>query len=151
MVLMVVLSSCENTTTHNERSAATKLKIAQMKLARDPHTYAKPEEARVTHLDWEAEVDFDNKIITAIARYNIETNDSAQKIILDAKGLEITAVMSAGKNLSFDLGEERKYIGSPLTIAIDSSIKTIEIHYKTPPNAEALLWVEGDHPFLFTQ
>lgn len=151
IVLTLVLSSCENTPTHNERSATTKLKIAQMKLARDPHTYAKPEEARVTHLDWEAEIDFNSKIITAIARYDIETNESAQKIILDTKGLEITAVMSSGKNLSFDLGEESKYIGSPLSIAIDSSIKTIEIHYKTSPHAEALLWVEGDQPFLFTQ
>ncbi|MFM7105774.1 MAG: aminopeptidase, partial [Flavobacteriales bacterium] len=122
-----------------------------MKLARDPHTYAKPDEARVTHLDWDAEVNFDSKIITAVASYEINASDSAKKIILDTKGLKITSVSSAGKDLPFQLGEERAFIGSPMTIEIDSSVKSLEIHYQTSPSAEALLWVEGDHPFLFTQ
>ena len=147
----MIFTSCENANQNNKRSEATQLKIAQMKLARDPHTYAKPDEARVTHLDWDAEVNFDNKIITAVASYEINASDSAKKIILDTKGLKITSVSSAGKDLPFQLGEERAFIGSPMTIEIDSSVKSIEIHYQTSPSAEALLWVEGDHPFLFTQ
>ena len=151
IILAAVLTSCENPTADNVRSDATKLKIAQMKLARDPHTYAKPEEARVTHLDWDAVVNFDTKVITATARYQIHVTDRAKRIILDTKGLTISSVSSAGKNLPFVLGEDRAFIGSPLTIEIDSSVHSIEIHYSTSPQAEALLWVEGEKPFLFTQ
>ena len=151
LLAAMIIASCDNATNNNQRSDATKLKIAQMKLARDPHTYAKPDEARVTHLDWNAEVNFESKIITAVASYQIKASDSAKKIILDTKGLKITSVRSSGKDLPFQIGEERAFIGAPLTIDIDSTIQSIEIHYETSPNAEALLWVEGDHPFLFTQ
>ena len=40
--------------------------IANMKLARDPHTWSKPNEARVKHLEWNAEVNFEAHTIDAV-------------------------------------------------------------------------------------
>ncbi|NNE55862.1 MAG: hypothetical protein HKN32_07575, partial [Flavobacteriales bacterium] len=47
-----------------------------MKLARDPHTYAKPEESKVTHLDWTANVNFDTRVVEAEATYKITNSET---------------------------------------------------------------------------
>lgn len=128
-----------------------KIKIANMKLARDPHTYSDPNEAKVTHLEWEAAVDFDTRIITAVATYDIETSDDADDITLDINRLKISKVEVDGKAVEFAVGPEKKYLGQALTIPITSASKQVSISYTTDPEAGALLWVEGDKPFLFTQ
>lgn len=151
MLIVFMLTACASKDKPTVRSEKMKHKIAQMKLSRDPHTYSKPEVARVTHLDWYAEVDFDKKVISATAKYNIEKTDTANEIILDTKGLKIISVMSGGKSLVYKYGEDKEFIGAPLIIGIDSEVKSIEVKYETSPSAEALLWVEGDQPFLFTQ
>jgi aminopeptidase N len=151
ILIALMVSGCASNDTPTERSDKVKHKIAQMKLARDPHTYSKPSTARVTHLDWDAEINFDTRIISAKARYTIEQTDSASEIVLDTKGLNIISVMNGDKPLSFQVGIDKEFIGAPLSIAIDSNVKSIEIKYETSPKAEALLWVEGEEPFLFTQ
>ena len=134
-----------------ERGDDVKLKIANMKLARDPHTYAQPNEAKVTHLDWKASVDFDTKIISAIAEYDIETSEGADEIVLDMNGLSVSEVQVDGMPVEFKIGPEKKFLGQPLNIPINQDSKRIAITYKTSPDAGALLWVEGEDPFLFTQ
>ena len=134
-----------------ERGDDVKIKIANMKLARDPHTYSDPNEAKVTHLEWEAAVDFDTRIITAVATYDIETSDDADDITLDINRLKISKVEVDGKAVEFAVGPEKKYLGQALTIPITSASKQVSISYTTDPEAGALLWVEGDKPFLFTQ
>lgn len=141
--------SVENTS--NERSDKTKLMIANMKLARDPHTYSQPNEARVKHLEWNAKVDFMSKIITATAVYEIENLTGTDKIILDTKQLTIASVTVDGKDAKFQLGDDKPFIGRPLIIPIEKSSKQISISYTTSPEAEALLWVDGEQPFLFSQ
>ena len=60
----------------------------EMKIV-DHHSYAQPEEAVTTHLNWVASIDFDNKTINATAEYDIKTSETAEKIILDINNLEI--------------------------------------------------------------
>jgi len=43
----------------------------------DSHSFAKPNEARVTHLNWKAFIDFDTKIIKATATWSILSNENA--------------------------------------------------------------------------
>ena len=122
-----------------------------MKRATDFHSFSKPDEAVVTHLKWLANVDFETRTITATAIYTIETSTEATRIILDVRELDINSVSVDGEEASFEIGEERPFLGSPLSIAITSDTKEVSISYKTQPGADAFLWVEGESPFLFTQ
>ena len=122
-----------------------------MKLARDPHTWSKPNNARVTHLEWDAKVNFDTKTIDATATYDIDNRTDTNAIVLDAKGLKIAAVSVDGQPVNYTLSEEKQFIGSALSIPIDSSSKKISIVYSTSAGSDALLWVDGPAPFLFTQ
>ena len=122
-----------------------------MKLARDPHTWSKPNEARVKHLSWNASVNFETKVISAIATYDIENIIGTDVILFDTKGLNISTVKVDGNESTFKVGSNVQYIGSSLSVPIGKDSKKVEIQYTTSPEAEALLWVEGDKPFLFTQ
>ncbi len=135
----------------NDRSDRTKMMIANMKLARDPHTWSKPNEARAKHLNWVATVNFTSKTIDAVATYDIENLTKTNVIIFDTKGLKVSSVKVDGVEAKFQLGEEKPFLGSPLTISIAENSAKVEINYSTSPDAEALLWVEGEKPFLFTQ
>jgi aminopeptidase N len=121
----------------------------------DVHSYAQPNVARVTHLSWKANVDFDSKTIHAIATWTIQSS-GATEIILDTKSLSIAKVSVDGKEVEFTLGTEDAILGQALHIPIKDYTKTIAIEYTTSPKAEALQWLSpqqtsGNHPFLFTQ
>ena len=122
----------------------------------EPHSYAKPNNAFVNHLNLDITVDFDNEIIKGTATYNIVNNNSTQ-ITLDSKYLAIESVLADGKETEFSLGANDKTMGQPLTITIEKDTKQIEIAYKTTAKTEALQWLKPEQtadkrkPFLFTQ
>ena len=72
-------------------------------------------------------------------------------ITLDINRLKVSKVEVDGEAVEFAVGPEKKYLGQALTIPITSASKQVSISYTTDPEAGALLWVEGDKPFLFTQ
>lgn len=153
---LLTIASCENSTTSTstDNSSTKKEAILNMKRATDHHSYSKPAEAVVTHLDWNAVVDFESRTIAATATFDLETSDNAEKVILDIRELDILSVQVDGKDSPFNIGEEQEFIGSPLSIEITPSTKKVSINYNTQPGADAFLWVEGSentHPFLFTQ
>ena len=153
---LLTIASCENFTnsTSTDNSSTKKEAILNMKRATDHHSYSKPAEAVVTHLDWNAVVDFESRTIAATATFDLETSDNAEKVILDIRELDILSVQVDGKDSPFNIGEEQEFIGSPLSIEITPSTKKVSINYNTQPGADAFLWVEGSedaHPFLFTQ
>jgi leukotriene-A4 hydrolase len=129
----------------------------EMKIV-DHHSYAQPEEAVITHLNWLANIDFDTNTINASAEYDINTSNAAEKIILDINNLDIIAVEDqSGNELTFAVGEEKPFLGSPLIIQIKENTAKIKISYSTSPEAEALQWLSPQQtsaetmPFLFTQ
>ncbi|MFM7234854.1 MAG: M1 family metallopeptidase [Flavobacteriales bacterium] len=150
-IMCSLLFSCANESKDNPRSEKSQMMIANMKLARDPHTWSRPNEARVTHLEWDAEVHFDTHTIDAVALYNIENIAGTDTIVFDEKGLKITEVLVDNTPVKFAQGEERAYIGSALRVPIQKQSKQVSIRYSTSPDAEALLWVDGEKPFLFSQ
>jgi len=124
----------------------------------DVHSFSEPENASVTHLDWVADLNFDQKIISATATWTISANDKAKSIIFDTRNLEIISVTdSEGKELKNSLGEKKGFLGSPLKVEIPKQGNQIVIQYKTSPNAAALQWLNPEQtadkssPFLFTQ
>lgn len=123
----------------------------------DQHSYAKPAESVVTHLKWDAVVDFENKKIDGVATLHLKNSDDAKEVILDTKALNIEKVVVGKKEVKFTLGEADKNLGSALTIPIKSSTDSVTIYYSTSEGAEALQWLTAmqtagkKHPFLFTQ
>ena len=146
-ITITLFSSCTSTHETSPRSQA----ILKMKRATDHHSYSKPEVAVVKHLDWSAIVDFDSRIISATASYDINTSNTADEIIFDIRELDIESITVDGVKSTFTIGEEQEFIGSPLKISITPDTKKVSISYKTQPGADAFLWVEGENPFLFTQ
>ena len=125
----------------------------------DPHSFAKPDEAIVKHLDLDIVVDFETKILSGKATFKIENRKNVSRIILDTRDLTITKV-TLNKDetpAAFSLGEPVKYLGSALTISINPQTEFITIHYTTRPDAGALQWLGKEQtagkksPFFFTQ
>lgn len=125
----------------------------------DPHTFAKPDEVVVKHLDWTANVDFDSSMIIATAKWTIENKTGASEVIFDTKGLKIDYV-TVGNNDelgTFILEPEIKYMGQKLIVSISPNTEIVRIYYRTTENSDALQWLTKEqtadktHPFLFTQ
>ncbi|MGF1565981.1 MAG: M1 family metallopeptidase [Flavobacteriales bacterium] len=146
------LVACSDNSAPAERTDKSAEKIASMKLVKDNHSFARPNEARITHLNWTAAVNFDQRTINGTASYQIEVADSATEIVFDARELTIHAVhTNEADNVPFVLGPEQPFLGQPLTVPITPQTEKVVIEYTTSSNAGALLWVEGEDPFLFTQ
>ena len=124
----------------------------------DSHSYAKPQIAVITHLNWKADVNFDTKTITAVADFTISKQEDAAEIIFDVNGPQIEAVTDGeGNPLSFALGNSQEFLGQPLVVSLNPEVHRVKISYKTSPDAEALQWLTAQQtaaetaPFLFTQ
>ena len=124
----------------------------------DPHTYARPNEVVVQHIDLDIRVDFEHKKISGKASLRIENKSGAEKLILDTNGLTIARVtLNEGENAPFELGPPQDYMGRPLIVSIRPDTKVVNVEYSTSPEAAALQWLDpsqtGDkkHPFLYTQ
>src|SRR5256885_3112480 len=124
----------------------------------DVHSYARPLEARVTHVGLDLTVDFDTRRIAGTAILDIDRKPDAKEIVLDDNGLEIEGIADAAKRaLPFKVGAKDPNLGSPLAIALRPDTKRIVINYKSAPIAGALLWLTPQQtagkkmPFLFNQ
>jgi aminopeptidase N len=125
--------------------------------AADAHSYARPREARVTHVALDLATDFAAKRIGGTATLDIVAAPGAREIVLDSKGLEIEAVSDdAGRTLPHRLGPADPILGAPLTIELGGATR-IRIRYRSAPGAAALQWLTPQqtagkrHPFLFSQ
>jgi leukotriene-A4 hydrolase len=133
-------------------------KQEQTSMKKDQHSFSKPDQARVTHLNWKATVDFETKTIQAVAIWNIEAAEGAEEIIFDTKGLVIEKiVLDNDQTVEQKLAEADIILGQALTVPLKPDTKTVSIFYKTDPQAEALQWLSPQQtaskrdPFLFTQ
>jgi leukotriene-A4 hydrolase len=127
-----------------------------LKYVEEPHSYAQPNEAVITHLDLDIDVNFDKKVISGTATYEIKS-DAATEIILDAKNLVIEKTQADGVDTKFSLGEYEESMGQPLKISIKEDTKRITVFYQTTDKTEAVQWLnpqqtaDKTQPFLFTQ
>ena len=66
----------------------------------DPHSYAQPDEARVTHVALDLDADFGAKRLAGTAALSFERSADATELVLDTRDLEIEAVLDrAGEPL----------------------------------------------------
>lgn len=123
----------------------------------DPHSFSNPEQVSVRHLDWEAFIDFDSKVISATATFDLTFHSKADTLILDTRGLNISGVVSGEEQVPVLLGSSHPIFGQSLSIPVNPDHPTVSIRYETSPDAGALQWLTAaqtagkSHPFLFTQ
>ena len=109
-------------------------RIAAMKQVIDQHSFARPDEARITHLDWKARVDFDTRTISGTATYDISVAEGAERIIFDTHDLDIQEVLVDGTPVDFPpLGASQPFIGRPLTLPLSDGAKQVSIRYTSSP------------------
>jgi hypothetical protein len=125
--------------------------------AKDVHSFARPEIARVTHVSLDLGTNFRDKRMEGYATLDLETRGQGDEIVLDSKGLEIQGITdAAGRPLQWQLGKADPNLGAPLTVKLDGARK-IRIKYKSAPDAAALQWLNPEQtagkkrPFLFSQ
>jgi len=154
--LLALLWACQND--RPAKNSATENGNAAM--TKDIHSYAAPEQARVTHLDWQATVDFTTKRIKGTATLTFDRAKNADTLILDVNGLDLMRIWSndnPADSLAYELGPQDPVLGQALRIALLKNTKQVSIEYATAPGARALQWLDpvqtkgGQDPFLFTQ
>ena len=124
----------------------------------DSHTYARPQEVLIQHLDLELTADFETRVLSGKATYQLK-NEGSNALFLDARDLDIQRVMLGGNGseTTFELSGNDPFKGQSLEIKIDPTTEVVTIEYQTSPEAGALLWLSPQqtagkqHPFLFTQ
>ncbi|MEO6114293.1 MAG: M1 family metallopeptidase [Sphingomicrobium sp.] len=123
----------------------------------DMHSYAKPLEARVTHVALDLAVDFQAKRLSGTATLDLQAKPGVKQIILDDKGLEIEAIADAnGTALPYQVGAIDEKLGAPLIIHMGDA-KKIVIRYKSAADSGALQWLNPEqtagkkHPYLLSQ
>ncbi|XP_071572375.1 leukotriene A-4 hydrolase-like [Temnothorax nylanderi] len=137
----------------------------------DPYSSAKPDLARVTHIDLELDVDFTRKVLQGKAMLTIKRKHSAQKVILDNYELDIKSVTNPKTESPLNYNNKHQVpdnehhgaLGSSFIIDLPPIVDTayepvcqIQIEYETSPKSPALYWLtpeqtaDGEHPFLLS-
>lgn len=123
----------------------------------DIHSYARPEVARVTHVDLDLKVDFAARALSGTAALDVKAAPEARNVVLDTRDLTIEAVTDAkGRPLPFTVGPAQGVKGAPLTVQLNRASRIV-VRYRTSPDAAALQWLTPAQtagkrrPFLFSQ
>ncbi|PHR55680.1 MAG: aminopeptidase [Robiginitomaculum sp.] len=159
----LVFGGCNAADTKTDTPKAHVEEMAQKTANHDKFTFANYDEIRVTHLDLNLDVKFDEKVLDGIATLDFKrVLQDANVLVLDSRDLLIKAVSVADKNgewvpAAYTLGESDPALGSALTIQVGDSAKKVRIAYRTSPEAEGLQWLPPEqtagkkHPYLFSQ
>jgi aminopeptidase N len=125
--------------------------------AHDALSYAKPQVARVTHVDLDLKVDFATRTVAGTAALDILARPGASEIILDDNKLVIAKITdAAGHPLRYRVGAYDDYKGAPLTVEIGRARRII-VTYRSSPEASALGWLDPSltagkkKPYLYSQ
>ena len=130
--------------------------------AQDEFTYARPLEARVTHVALDLDLDFEGKRVEGTATLDVDAADDATEVVLDSDGLVIGGITDGNGNaLTYEIGESDPDKGEPITVQLGEltgpELQQIVISYASGPGAEALQWLDpeqtagGEYPYVFSQ
>ena len=153
---LALLLSCRSETPKTDSAAPAPAPAA---VTRDPHSYSRPDEARVEHAGLDLTVDFAKKQLSGTATLRIKKQPNATTLVLDTFGLDIRKVTLSpgGQPAQFKLGEAHPIKGRALEVPLHSETDSVTIEYSSSPDAKALQWLEPamtagkKHPFLLSQ
>lgn len=130
---------------------------------RDLQSYANSGDVRVTHVELDLEVRFDERRLRGSAMLSFDRlQEDADVLVLDTRDLRIAAVESWSPAGGFgaatwSLAEADAALGAALTVVLPPAATRARVTYETSPEAAALQWLApeetagGEHPFLFTR
>lgn len=125
--------------------------------AKDSSSYARPAEARVTHVSLDLTADFAARRLSGTATLDLSAAPDAREIVLDTKGLAVRSVADErGRPLPFAFGADDPALGAPLAVRLNGA-RRLRIAYQSAADAEALQWLAPEQtagkrrPFLFSQ
>jgi leukotriene-A4 hydrolase len=133
-------------------------------IANDIHSFSRPRQVRVRHIDLDWAVSFERKTIEGSATLAIERAADAKEspLILDTRELTISKVEASADGKSFkptmfSLGAADKILGAPLTVSLPADAAFVRVYYSTSPNASGLQWLSPEQtagkktPYMFSQ
>ena len=95
--------------------------------ARDVHSFARPLEARVSHVSLNLYADFDTHVIRGVATLSVDAKPDAKQLVVDDNGLRIVTVTDAqNRPLPYTVGQADEVHGAPLTITLNGN-RTVKI------------------------
>ncbi|MCL1051268.1 M1 family metallopeptidase [Shewanella abyssi] len=127
--------------------------------SRDYHSFANTDQVCVKHLSLMLDVDFVAKQLTGLVELNLSYLDSeTRELMLDLRDITIFNVSTGtDQKLEYAIDKEDEILGQRLCVKLDSSVKSVKIHYATSPEAQGLQWLTPAQtsgkqlPFLFSQ
>lgn len=158
VLLSVLLAACAQIPALPRPGSAPEVAPVLTRLdALDRQTWARPREARVTHLDLDLVADFDRHVVSGTAGLDILAAPGATQVVLDALDLTIVSVTDgAGRALAWSLGRSEGEKGAPLTVQLAGASRVV-VTYRSSPTALALQWLSPEQtagkvkPFLYSQ
>ncbi len=149
-------TACDRGTRVANATDDVSTKTDQLPTVMDHHSFARPDEVAITHLDLDIHVDMTAHRITGTATYDLKRK-SGDSITFDTDGLTIDRVtLGDGSATGFSLGEST-FMGRALRVELPTGADKVSIAYSTGEGARALQWLspaqtaDKKHPFLFTQ
>jgi len=124
----------------------------------DYHSFANPNEVRVTHLSLDLTTNFETKQLVGDVTLDVKrARPENNTLVLDTRALDIDSVTVNGESVPFEIGKTDPDLGTPLTITLPSAANSVTVAYSTSPDASGVQWLTPaqtagkQHPFLFTQ
>ena len=162
LTLAAGLGACATTADAPATPVAEAPMPPQVTYAQDIHSYARPEIARVSHVDLDLTADFAAKVLKGTSTLDIQGRRGATEVVLDTRDLDVSGVTDIhGQALPFALGAADPILGQALTVQLAplaaGETRRIVVHYSTRPTAAALQWLGpsqtagGQKPYLFSQ
>lgn len=124
--------------------------------SKDPHSFSSLEQGKITNIDFNFQVDFQNHQIIAKNIYTFDSNISGS-LYLDIRDLSIDHIFHEHKELEWEIDKKDEVMGQRLHIKNLHQANSISITYTIFAGASALQWLKPEqtagktHPFLFSQ
>ena len=162
-VINIVNTARATSIDHTSHADAAQEAPAVATYKRDVHSYARPEQVAIEHLDIDWQVRFAERELAGNVTMRLRAKASGvDPLMLDTRDLKIAAAETSSdgkrfKQTKWNLGARDKILGAPLMIELLRGTTHVRIAYATSPEASGLQWLTPPQtagkaqPFLFTQ
>ena len=122
-------------------------------------SYANVTQVVTTHLDLDIDVNFDRRVISGTATFDLDHKANANVVYFDTWALRVLDVTADGKKTRWALGDSLPLIGRPLSVVITPATRRVTVRYETIADASGsgAQWLTAAqtagkaYPYVYTQ